>query len=310
MEKILITGGAGYVGSVATTMLLEQRHHVTIYDNFMYGAQHVCSFSRHPRLELVKGDVRDAEHLARVIKGHEWVFHLAGIVGYPACAADPYRATTTNVDGTRNVIDGMEKGQRLIFASTGSTYGKVIGTATEETPIAPLTLYGRNKRDCEKIIRSSDVPHAILRFATVFGSSPRLRLDLLINDFVYQALHNKQIVLFEGHFRRTFLHSTDAAAVYPFTMEHFEEMNGNIFNVGDEAMNFTKRQVAYKIREHVNYYLHEADVGTDPDQRDYEVDYNRLKRLGYRAKVGLDEGLCELIKILSVLSIQHPLRNN
>jgi nucleoside-diphosphate-sugar epimerase len=261
-------------------------------------------------LELVKGDVRDAEHLARVIKGHEWVFHLAGIVGYPACAADPYRATTTNVDGTRNVIDGMEKGQRLIFASTGSTYGKVIGTATEETPIAPLTLYGRNKRDCEKIIRSSDVPHAILRFATVFGSSPRLRLDLLINDFVYQALHNKQIVLFEGHFRRTFLHSTDAAAVYPFTMEHFEEMNGNIFNVGDEAMNFTKRQVAYKIREHVNYYLHEADVGTDPDQRDYEVDYNRLKRLGYRAKVGLDEGLCELIKILSVLSIQHPLRNN
>src|SRR6516162_8373976 len=108
MEKILITGGAGYVGSVATTMLLEQRHHVTIYDNFMYGAQHVCSFSRHPRLELVKGDVRDAEHLARVIKGHEWVFHLAGIVGYPACAADPYRATTTNVDGTRNVIDGME----------------------------------------------------------------------------------------------------------------------------------------------------------------------------------------------------------
>src|SRR5262249_28856323 len=175
---------------------------------------------------------------------------------------------------------------------------------------APLTLYGKNKRDCEKMIRDSDFPHAILRFATVFGSSPRLRLDLLVNDFVYQALHNKQIVLFEGHFRRTFLHSTDAAAVYPFTMDHFDAMAGNVYNVGDESMNFTKKQVAHKIKEYVNYYLHEADVGTDPDQRDYEVDYTRLKRLGYSAKVTLDEGLRELVKILSVMTIQHPLRNN
>ena len=310
MEKVLVRGGAGYIGCVLSTMLLEQGYHVTIYDNFMYGAQQLCCLSKHPHVEFVKGDIRDADHLGHVIKGQDWVFHLAAIVGYPACAADPYRATTTNVDGTRIVLEGMERGQRLIFASTGSTYGKVIGTATEETPIAPLTLYGKNKRDCEKMIRMSDIPHSILRFATVFGSSPRLRLDLLINDFVYQALHNKQIVLFEGHFRRTFLHSTDAAAVYPFAMDHFEEMIGNVYNVGDESMNYTKRQVAYKIREYVNYYLHEADVGTDPDQRDYEVDYSRLKRLGYSAKVTLDEGLRELIKIFSVLSIQHQLRNN
>jgi len=310
VEKVLITGGAGYVGSVLSTMLLDRGCHVTIFDNFMYGAQHVCAFSRHPQLDLVKGDVRDANHLARIVSNQDWVIHLAAIVGYPACAADPYRATTTNVDGTRNLVEAMAKNQRLVFASTGSTYGKVIGTATEETPIAPLTLYGKNKRDCEKLIRDSDVPHAILRFATVFGSSPRLRLDLLINDFVYQALHHKQIVLFEGHFRRTFLHVADAAAVYPFAMEQFEEMAGNIFNVGDESMNFTKKQVAHKIKQHVNYYLHEADVGTDPDQRDYEVDYSRLKRLGYRASVSLDEGLRELIKVLSILSIQHPLRNN
>lgn len=309
MERILITGGAGYIGSVLTPMLLEQGHHVTIYDSFMYGAQPVLGFSMHPHLELVRGDVRDAEALRRVIRGRDWVMHLAAIVGYPACAADPFRAQTTNVDGTRNVLEAMDKNQRLIFASTGSTYGKVIGTATEDTPIAPLTLYGKNKRDCERMIRSSAVPHTILRFATVFGSSPRLRLDLLINDFVYQALHSKQIVLFEGHFRRTFLHSTDAAAIYPFAMEQFEQMVGNVYNVGDESMNFTKRQVAQKIRESVNYYLHEADVGTDPDQRDYEVDYSRLKRLGYRAKVTLAEGLRELIKVLSVLTIQHPLRN-
>lgn len=310
MEKVLITGGAGYIGSVLAPMLLDEGHHVAIYDNFMYGAQSVLGFSRHPHLELIKGDVRDADHLARAIRGRDWVMHLAAIVGYPACAADPFRATTTNVDGMRNVVSAMDKNQRLIFASTGSTYGKVIGTATEETPIAPLTLYGKNKRDCERLIRASDIPHAILRFATVFGSSPRLRLDLLINDFVYQALHSRQIVLFEGHFRRTFLHSTDAAAVYPFTMHNFEQMSGNVYNVGDESMNFTKKQVAQKIREHINYYLHEADVGADPDQRDYEVDYSRLKRLGYSAKVTLGEGLSELIKVLSVLTIQHPLRNN
>lgn len=310
MEKVLITGGAGYVGSVLTTMLLDRGYHVTIFDNFMYGAQHLCAFSRHPHLELIKGDVRDGGHVARVVKCRDWVFHLAAIVGYPACAADPYRATTTNVDGTRHLLDAMVEGQRLVFASTGSTYGKVAGTATEETPIAPLTLYGKNKRDCEKLIRDSDIPHAILRFATVFGSSPRLRLDLLVNDFVYQALHARQIVLFEGHFRRTFLHVTDAAAVYPFTMDHFDQMAGNVYNVGDESMNFTKKQVAYKIKEYVNYYLHEADVGKDPDQRDYEVDYSRLKRLGYEAKVSLDEGLRELVKLLSILSIQHPLRNN
>src|SRR5581483_10214233 len=199
---------------------------------------------------------------------------------YPACAADPFRATTTNVDGTRNVLQAMGKGQRLLFASTGSTYGKVLGAATEETPIAPLTLYGKTKRDCERMIRDSDIPHTILRFATVFGSSPRLRLDLLINDFVYQAIHNKQIVMFEGHFRRTFLHSSDAAAVYPFTMKHFGQMSRKVFNVGDESMNYTKKQVAQLISKHLRYYLHEADVGTDPDQRDYEVDYSKLRSVG------------------------------
>jgi len=203
----------------------------------------------------------------------------------------------------------MGRGQRLIFASTGSTYGKVLGVATEETPIAPLTLYGKTKRDAEMLIRDSNIDHIILRFATVFGSSPRMRIDLLINDFVYQALHNRQIVLFEGHFRRTFLHSTDAAAIYPFALEHFDAMRGNVYNVGDESMNYTKRDIALKIKESVDFYLHEAQVGTDPDQRDYEVDYSRLKSLGFRAKVDLDDGIKELVKILRVMTITNPLRN-
>jgi nucleoside-diphosphate-sugar epimerase len=290
-------------------MLLAQGHSVTIYDSMMYGALPLLGFSMDPKVQIIKGDVRDASALARVIQEHDWVLHLAAIVGYPACAADPQLAVTTNVDGTRNVVEAMSKNQRLIFASTGSTYGKVEGVATEETPIAPLTLYGKSKRDAETLIRDSDREHTILRFATVFGSSPRMRLDLLINDFVYQALHNRQIVLFEGYFRRTFLHSTDAAAIYPFAMANFEKMCGKVFNVGDESMNYTKRDIALKLKEFVDYYLHEAQIGTDPDQRDYEVDYSRLRALGFTAKVGLAEGIRELVKILRVLTIPHPLRN-
>ena len=309
MDKILITGGAGYIGSILAPMLLERGCQVTIFDSFMFGAQPLLGFSMHPNLRIVEGDVRDVDKISGEVKKHDWVFHLAAIVGYPACSADPTRATSTNVGGMVNVLKAMRGSQRLIFASTGSTYGKVLGIATEETPIAPLTLYGKTKRDCEDLINQSDIENVILRFATVFGTSPRLRLDLLVNDFIYQAIHNRQIVLFEGHFRRTFLHSSDAANIYPFTIDNFEKMAGNTYNVGDESMNYNKRQVAVKIKDYIEYYLHEADVGYDPDKRDYEVDYSRIKSLGYNAQVDLDKGIRELIKILSVIKIHHPLRN-
>ena len=172
MEKVLITGGAGYIGSMLTPTLLEQGYHVTIFDSMVYGALPLLGFSRSPNLDIIKGDVRDRNEVAKVVKDHDWILHLAAVVGYPACAADPQLSVATNVDGTRNVLDCMGKGQRLIFASTGSTYGKVEGVATEETPIAPLTLYGQTKRDGEMLIRDSNRDHVILRFATVFGSSP------------------------------------------------------------------------------------------------------------------------------------------
>lgn len=309
MSNILITGGAGYIGSILTPLLLERGHTVCVFDNFMFGAQSLLGVSDNPQLELIHGDVRDTQALRKVIPGKDYVIHLAAIVGYPACSADPHLAETTNVEGTRNVVGAMQKGQRLIFASTGSTYGKVEDVATEDTPIAPLTLYGKNKRDCEDIVKASDLEHVILRFATVFGSSPRMRLDLLVNDFVYQAIHNRQIILFEGHFRRTFLHCRDAADIYPFVMDHFDEMVGNSYNVGSNTMNYTKREVALRIQDHVDYYLHEADVGTDPDQRDYEVDYSRLHALGYKSKIDLEQGIQELVRILSVLKVANPMRN-
>jgi nucleoside-diphosphate-sugar epimerase len=195
----------------------------------------------------------------------------------------------------------------LIFASTGSTYGRVKGVCTEETPIAPLTLYGRSKGEAESMIL--DRGGVSLRFATVFGVSPRLRLDLLVNDFVYQAVRTKLLVLYEGHFRRTFLHVKDAAASYLFAIDNYDRVKGEVFNVGDARMNYTKLQVAKAIREHADYHLYEADVGEDQDKRDYEVSYDKINALGYRASIALDEGIAELVKVLSHLHVRSEWRN-
>ncbi len=304
--KILVTGGAGYIGSTLIPMLLERKYEVVLFDTFMWGVKPILHFATDPNLSIITGDVRDKNQLKEAIKGCDMVIHLSAIVGYPACASDPDRARTINVDGTKNLIDLLD-GRDIIFASTGSTYGKVEGICTEETPIDPLTLYGSTKWEAENMI--TDYGGVGLRFATVFGISPRLRLDLMVNDFVYQALHNRQIILYEGHFRRTFLHVWDAANVYPFTIDNLEKMKGGAYNVGNEAMNYTKREVAQKINDYIDYYLHEADIGEDKDKRDYEVSYEKIKKLGYQTKIDMDEGIQELIKILRHIYIKSEWKN-
>jgi len=304
--KVLVTGGAGYKGTLLIPMLLEAGHRVVLLDSFLWGLRPILHFATHPALEIVEGDVRDLPTVRRAAAGCDVLVHLAAVVGYPACAADPQRARTTNVDGTRNVVQAAE-GRRIVFASTGSTYGKVEGVCTEETPIDPLTLYGSTKWEGERMV--TEHGGVALRLATVFGVSPRLRLDLLVNDFAYQALSHRQIILYEGHFRRTFLHVADAAAAYPFALAHYEAMAGQAFNVGDESMNYTKRQIAQAVRRHVDYYLHEAQVGRDEDKRDYEVSYAKLKQLGFAAKRSLDDGIRELIKVLRHLHVRNEWRN-
>lgn len=288
-------------------MLLERGHLVTIYDNFMWGIKPILHIANHKNLDIVTGDVRDESKLAKYITQSDAVVHLAAIVGYPACAADPGRAISINVEGTRNVVKHISPNQQLYFASTGSTYGKVDGVCTEDTPIAPLTLYGSTKSEGEKM--SLETGGVGLRFATVFGVSPRLRLDLLVNDFAYQAIHQRQIVLYEGHFRRTFLHARDAAAIYPFAMDNFEKMQGEAFNIGDNKMNYTKKQIALQLKNYLDYYLHEADVGEDLDKRDYEVSYEKINNLGFNITIGLDEGIEELIKILKHITVTNEWRN-
>jgi nucleoside-diphosphate-sugar epimerase len=305
--KILVTGGAGYKGSLLIPKLLEHGNQVILYDNFMFGTRPILHFATNENIEIIKGDVRDEDKIKEVLKTPDVVIHLAAIVGYPACAADPARAFSINVGGSRNIVKNMSKNQKVIFASTGSTYGKVDGICDENTPIAPLTLYGSNKAEAEKMF--IDIGGVALRFATVFGISPRLRLDLLINDFVYQAIHNKQIVLFEGSFRRTFLHVLDAVNSYIFTLENMEEMQGKSYNVGDDSMNYTKKDIALIIKEKLPYYLHEAEIGEDFDQRDYEVSYKKINKIGYKSDITMNEGIDELIKVLRNIHIINEWRN-
>ncbi len=304
--RILVTGGAGYIGSLLIPMLLKREYKVVLFDSLMWGLKPILHFASHPQLTVITGDIRDKDALAPVVKESDCVIHLASIVGYPACAADPARAVSVNVDGTRNIVEAMTD-QKLIFASTGSTYGKVEGICTEETPIAPLTLYGSTKWEAERMVTA--MGGVALRFATVFGVSPRLRLDLLVNDFVYQALHNRQIVMYEGQFRRTFLHALDAARAYYFALDHYDKLAGQAVNVGDASMNHSKRDVAKIIQEFVDYYLHEADVGEDRDKRDYEVSYDKIHKLGFETTVTIRQGIEELIKVLRHIRITNEWRN-
>ncbi len=307
--KILVTGGAGYVGSILVPLLLDHDHEVLVLDNLMYNSGaglFSCFYNK--RFTFQEGDIRDASLVKQLLREIDLVIHLAAIVGYPACRKDEQQAYDVNVRGTDNLVKRLSPSQRIIFSSTGSNYGAVSGSCTEETPLDPLSVYGKTKTEAERIVLGH--PQSIAyRFATAFGISPRLRLDLMINDFVYQALYTKNLIVYEKDFRRTFIHVRDMAEAIAFAIQHFDRMKRQVFNVGSEAMNLTKEQVAQAVRNKIEFYLHFADVGKDEDQRNYEVSYQKIRALGYGTKVSLDEGLDELIRGLRLVKLKNPLSN-
>jgi len=307
--KILLTGGSGYIGTALTPMLLEQGHEVTNFDSLLITGYATIPFFRHPNYSFIKGDIRDKESLKKVVEGQDIIIHLAAIVGFPACSKDPSLAYTTNVEGTQNLTDLIKPSQYVLFGSTGSNYGALVdGVCTEETPLNPLSLYGKTKTEAERMLMEKGNATAY-RFATAFGISPRLRLDLLVNDLTHQAVKQKHMVVYEANFMRTFIHVHDIARSFMFAIDNRDKMIGEVFNVGDDRMNFSKREVCEMIVKKTNAYVHYADVGEDADKRNYIVSYDKINKLGFQTTISLDEGIEELIKAVQVVENKNPYAN-
>lgn len=307
--RILVTGGSGYVGSVLVPHLLSHGHKVRVFDSLMYGGRGLLPCFAYPGFEFIKGNVLDEAKLKQALKDTEAVIHLAAIVGYPACKRDPRLAQEVNLEGTKLLERLRSKDQPILFASTGSNYGAVIGSiCTEETPLNPLSEYGVTKTAAERhLLDAGNV--VCYRFATAFGVSSRMRFDLLVNDFVYQAKINKDLIIYERSFKRTFIHVRDMARAFAFALDNYAAMRDDVYNVGSEEMNYNKEDVALLIKKKVDYYLHFAEIGKDEDQRNYEVSYAKIRGKGFKTEIDMETGIDELIQAADMLVLRNEFSN-
>jgi nucleoside-diphosphate-sugar epimerase len=296
--SILVTGGGGYLGSTLVPQLLAAGHRVTVLDNFLWRENSLAAVCADPRFDVVAGDARSAETLKPLVAKVDVVIPLAALVGAPLCKKDPIGATTTNRDAIATLCGMLARDQRLIMPITNSGYGvgEVGKACTEESPLRPVSLYGINKVEAEQIVleRENSVS---LRLATVFGMSPRMRIDLLVNDFVHRAVNDRFVVLFEAHFKRNYIHVRDVARAFLHGIDRFEEMKGRPFNVGLSDANLSKAELCERIKAQVPSFVYlEAPIGEDPDKRDYIVSNARIEATGYQPAYSLDDGIRELIK--------------
>jgi len=308
-QSVLITGGAGYLGSVLAPELLRQGFAVTVIDSFMYRQQSLLECCHDSRFRVIRGDVREADVLRAPLAKADIVIPLAALVGAPLCQRDPIGAATTNRDAVATLVRLASSQQCFVMPCTNSGYG--IGAkdaaCTEEMPLNPLSLYGRTKIDAEKLVLGHG--GVSLRLATVFGMSPRMRLDLLVNDFTYRAIKDRFVVVFEGHFRRNYIHVRDVAAAFVHAIEHYDAMRGQAYNVGLSDANLTKLELCAKIKAQVPDFLFlEAPVGEDPDKRDYLVSNEKIERTGFLPRHSLEEGIAEIIRGYPIIS-QGPYGN-
>lgn len=308
---VLITGGAGYLGSILTETLLRAGYRVTVLDSLLYGGAHLFHLCADPRFRFVRGDARDKRTLESLVPDADVIVPLAAIVGAPACDGDPLTATSTNLDAIRLLNDLRESDRQLVvYPTTNSGYGTKSGDVycTEDTPLEPISLYGRDKVAAEAELLGS--PNVItLRLATVFGISPRMRLDLLVNHFVYCAVVDRYLVIFEKDFKRNFVHIRDVADCFLHCITNRDRMIGRAYNVGLDSANVSKEELAYKVAEQVpGFYIHFAAIGSDPDKRNYIVSSARLRDAGFEAKRSLEEGIAELMTGYRLLG-RHPFKN-
>ena len=299
MVRVLITGGAGYVGAAVTAAFVDAGHDVTVLDTLDSGGHGLLTAAASPRFRLIRGDVRDDGAVRAALADQDAVVHLAAVVGFGACRRDPQRAESINVAGTRTLLERRSPSQLFLFASTGSVYGAVPdGLCHESLDPQPLSVYGRTKLRAERLVLEAGNSTAF-RFATAFGLSPRMRTDLLVNGFVHDARRNGYVVIYDKDARRTFIHVRDMARAFLFALDRFahtRDMDGEVYNAGSGALNLTKDEIASLLCERLRFEVFYGPVGGDEDQRDYAVSYAKLNALGFHTTVTMEEGLNELIR--------------
>ncbi len=296
--NILVTGGAGYLGSTMVPDLLNAGHKVTVLDNFMFkqaSLNHVC---HHPNFAVVKGDIRVEGVMVPLMKSADVIIPLAALVGAPLCSLDPVGATTVNHDAITLMLKHLSKQQIVLMPTTNSAYGTgdENNYCTEDSPLRPISQYAIEKVAIEKELMQH--PNAIsFRLATVFGMSSRMRTDLLVNDFTYRAVNDRFVVLFESHFKRNYVHVRDVSRVFQHALSNYERLKGQIYNVGLSDANVSKKELCEHIQKQIpNFIFIEAPVGKDPDQRNYIVSNAKIEATGFKTEFSLDRGIGELIK--------------
>ena len=308
--RVLVTGAAGYLGSVLCEHLLDAGYSVTALDSLMYGQNSLFHLCANPAFDFIEGDVRNEDLMQRLIKDADVIIPLAAIVGAPACKRDPGMTKSVNLEAIQLINRLRSPQQLVVYPNTNSGYGASTGDTycTEDTPLDPISLYGQTKVQAELELLES--PNAItLRLATVFGTSPRMRLDLLVNHFVYTAITDGYLVIFEKDFKRNYVHIRDVADCMIYCIKNAEKMAGRPYNVGLDAANLSKEELALKVKDYVpNFYLHFAAIGSDPDKRNYIVSNQRLREAGFEAKRTLDDGIKELLKGYRMMG-RSPFKN-
>ena len=294
-EKVLITGGSGYLGSTLAEHLLNKGYTVTVIDNLMFRQLSLLHLFKKDNFNFVLGDVRDKEKLQELVSQHDVIIPLAAIVGMPACKANPELATAVNYTQIKNIVEVLKSNQKLILPNTNSQYGSSDKIITEESPFKPLSHYAKTKCDAEDLLLKNK-NGITLRLATVFGVSPRMRVDLLVNDFVYKSIVDGYLVLFESNFKRNYIHVQDIARTFEFMIENYQECNGQAFNVGLSEANLSKLELAHKIKEYIpSLVIKEDNFKEDFDKRNYVVSNEKLESKGWEPLYDLDYGIKQLI---------------
>jgi nucleoside-diphosphate-sugar epimerase len=301
MEKVLITGGAGYLGSTLAEYLLKKGYFVTVLDNLMYKQLSLLHLLKFDNFNFVLGDVRNKKLLQSLVEDNDVIIPLAAIVGMPACRDNPELATEVNYNQIVNIVEVLKKNQKLILPNTNSQYGSSDSVITENSPFNPLSHYAKTKCDAEELLLKSK-NGITLRLATVFGVSPRMRMDLLVNDFVYKSVNDGYLVLFESQFKRNYIHVQDIAMTFEFMIKNYDKCNGQAFNVGLSKANLSKLELANKIKEYIPaLVVKEDNFKEDFDKRNYIVSNEKLESLGWEPKYDLDYGIKQLISCYKIL---------